>query len=201
MKFPHPIQNLIRQFNGFPGIGAKTAEKFVFYLLKKSPSEFQEFIKTAVELKNKIVVCEKCCNFTEKSPCEICSNTNRDHNILCLVATPQNMRVIEASEKFNGIYHILGGTIDQLNGITPDKLNIKQLIERLKKENIKELMLAFNPDIQGESTIIYLKKILQPFSNLGLKITCLARGLPMGADLEYTDEITIANAIEGRKNL
>lgn len=201
MKFPNPIQNLIWQFSKFPGIGAKTAEKFVFYLLKKQPNEFQEFIKTAAELKNKIVVCEQCHNFTEKSPCEICSDINRNHSILCVVATPQNMRVIDASEKFNGIYHILGGTIDQFNGITPDKLNVKQLIERLKKEDIKEIILAFNPDIQGESTIIYLKKILKPFSDIGIKITCLARGLPMGADLEYTDEITITNALEGRKNL
>ena len=201
MKFPNPIQNLIRQFSGFPGIGAKTAEKFVFYLLKKPRDEFVEFIKTAVELRNKIVVCEQCRNFTEKSPCEICSDANRNRSILCVVAAPQNMRAIESSEKFNGIYHILNGTIDQLNGITPDKLNIKQLVMRLKKENIKEIILAFNPDIQGESTIIYLKKILKPFSDIGIKITCLARGLPMGADLEYTDEITIANAIEGRKNL
>ena len=201
MKFPNPIQNLIWQFSKFPGIGAKTAEKFVFYLLRKSPNEFQEFIKITVELRNKIVVCEQCRNFTEKSPCEICSDANRNHGILCVVAAPQNMRAIEASGKFNGVYHILGGTIDQLNGITPDKLNIKQLVERLKKNNIKEVILAFNPDIQGESTNIYLKKILKPFSDLGIKITCLARGLPMGADLEYTDEITIANAIEGRRNL
>ncbi|MEA2088962.1 MAG: recombination mediator RecR [Patescibacteria group bacterium] len=199
MFFPNPIKNLIEYFNLLPGIGTKTSEKFVFHLLKKSPQDLKKFGQAIAELKNKIIVCEECCNFSEKSPCYICTNPNRNKKIICVVAKPQDIYPIETTEKFSGVYHILGGTIDNLNGITPDKLNIKQLITRLKNNKIDEIILAFNPDIQGEETIMYLKTVLKNFKNI--KITRLARGLPMGADLEYADEVTISNALKYRNEL
>jgi recombination protein RecR len=195
---PNPIKNLIFYFNKLPGIGTKTSEKFVFHLLKLSPREIQEFAQSILDLKTKIKTCNICYNFSEMSPCIICSDQKRDRKIICIVARPQDIHPIESTHKFNGVYHILGGLIDNLAGITPDRLNIKQLEERLKTDEVEELILAFNPDIQGETTTIYLQKILKP---LNIKITRLGRGLPMGADLEYADEVTLSNALEYRNEL
>ncbi len=195
---PNPIKNLIFHFNKLPGIGTKTSEKFVFHLLKLSPQEIQEFAQAILDLKTKIKTCNICYNFSEVSPCSICSDQKRDKKVICIVAKPQDIHPIESTHKFNGVYHILGGLIDNLAGVTPDKLNIKQLEERLKANQVEELILAFNPDIQGEATTIYLQKILKP---LNIKITRLGRGLPMGADLEYADEITLSNALEYRNEL
>lgn len=195
---PRPIQNLIRHFNKLPGIGTKTSEKFVFYLLKKSSTEIEDFAKSLLELKGRIRACNECHSFSEISPCEICGDDKRNKKIICVVANPRDIHPIETTKKFNGVYHILGGTIDNLNGITPDKLNIKQLIDRLKKNKVEEIILALNPDIQGESTIIYINKLLE---NSKVKITRLARGLPMGGDIEYADEVTISNALKYRNEL
>ena len=195
---PNPIKNLIFYFNKLPGIGTKTSEKFVFHLLKLSPREIQEFAQSILDLKTKIKTCNICYNFSEMSPCIICSDQKRDRKIICIVARPQDIHPIESTHKFNGVYHILGGLIDNLAGITPDRLNIRELEERLKTGQVEELILAFNPDIQGESTTMYLQKILKP---LNIKITRLGRGLPMGADLEYADEVTLSNALEYRNEL
>lgn len=198
MSLPRPIKNLIFYFNKLPGIGTKTSEKFVFYLLKSSPREIEEFAKAILDLKSKIKICGECYNFSEESPCEICSDPKRDKKTICVVARPQDIHPIESTHKFSGVYHVLGGSIDNLAGITPDKLNIKELEGRLKTNKADELILAFNPDIQGETTTMYLQKLLQP---LNIKITRLGRGLPMGADLEYADEVTLSNALEYRNEL
>jgi len=196
--FPRPIKNLIFYFNKLPGIGTKTSEKFVFYLLKSSPREIEEFANAILDLKSKIRVCGECFNFSENSPCEICGDMRRDRKTICVVAKPQDIHPIESTHKFNGIYYVLGGLIDNLAGITPNKLRIKELEEKLKNSKVDELVLAFNPDIQGESTTMYLQKTLLP---LNIKITRLGRGLPMGADLEYADEVTLSNALEYRNEL
>jgi recombination protein RecR len=195
---PNPIKNLIFYFNKLPGIGTKTSEKFVFHLLKLSPQEIQGFAQSILDLKTKIKTCNICYNFSEISPCSICSDQKRNKKLICIVGKPQDIYPIESTNKFNGAYHVLGGLIDNLAGITPDRLNIRELEERLKTGQVEELILAFNPDIQGESTTMYLQKILKP---LNIKITRLGRGLPMGADLEYADEVTLSNALEYRNEL
>ncbi len=198
MSFPYPIKNLMNYFNRLPGIGSKTSEKFVFHLLKMDTKDLEDFARAILNLKSGITVCQECNNFSEKSPCRICSDRQRDQETVCVVAHYQDIYPIESSGKFNGVYYILGGTIDNLNGITPDKLNIEKLLHKLKNQPIKEIILAFNPNISGEETLMYLQNILKPFN---IKITRLGRGLPMGADIEYADEVTIANALEYRNEL
>ncbi len=199
--FPPSIQNLIDQFNKLPGIGPKTAEKLVFYLLKQSRSELNNFAQALEQVKEKTLTCESCQNFSETSPCSLCSNQKRDQTTLCVVAEPQDLMAIESTGEYHGSYQILGGTINTLEGITPDQLKIKELLNRLiqpRTQRLKEIILGFNPDLEGETTMLYLKKILQPYK---IKITRLARGLPMGSDLEYADEVTLANALKGRREI
>jgi recombination protein RecR len=193
------IARLIASFSELPGIGRKTAERFVFFLLKQ-PREFLEnFGNDLKELPNRNFYCPNCFNYSEtQTACNICSDAKRDKATVCVVENFHDLNVIEATKEYNGLYHVLGGKIDPPEGITPDKLRINELITRLKNGGVKEIILALNPDIQGEGTIIYLKKLLAP-SNV--KITLLARGLPMGAEIEYADEVTLSNAIKGRRML
>lgn len=204
--FPPSIQNLINQFNKLPGIGTKTAEKFVFYLLKQPKEKLKEFNAAFENLEEKIARCSLCFNFTEGKNytnfCSICVNPKRDKSILCVVAEPQDLLTIEKTNEYNGLYHILDGVINAIKEIGPEKLKIKELIQRVRNAQssipIKEIILAFNPDIEGETTILYLTKIFKPSK---IKITRLARGLPMGSELEYADEITLTNALKNRQNL
>ncbi|MFC1613460.1 recombination mediator RecR, partial [Patescibacteria group bacterium] len=187
-----------------PGIGKKTSQRFVFYLLKQPKHEIIKLTEKLEHLKDQIQYCSICGCFTETDPCPICSNIHRDKTQICVVSETTDMAVIEATSEYKGLYHILGGTINTLDGITPDMLNIKSLVERVKNDGLQEIILAFNPNIDGESTVMYLKKILEPHkinpSNKmdEIKITRLARGLPMGSDIEYADEITLSNALKGR---
>jgi recombination protein RecR len=205
-KFPSSIQNLINEFNKLPGIGPKTAEKLVLYLLKQPKEELARFAEALINVKSKLTVCSECQNIAEKNPCDICANPKRDRTFLCVVAEPQDMIIIESTGDYNGLYHILDGTLNTLEGIMPDQLKIKELVNRLKnpprppfvKGAIKEVILALNPDMEGETTILYLTKILKPYN---IKITRLARGLPMGSDLEYADEATLSNALKGRREI
>lgn len=198
MRFPRIIQNLINQFNKLPGIGPKTSERLVFYLLKKNKEELKEFAQALDMSADNITVCSRCFNFSENDPCEICSDKTRDKTTLCVVAQIFDLMAIENTGEYHGLYHVLGGNLNPIEGITPDELTIKQLIERIKNNGVREIILALNPDIEGESTIVYLTKILKPYK---VKITRLARGLPMGSNLEYADEITILNALKGRREL
>jgi len=202
--FPSAIKNLIEEFNKLPGIGKKTSQRFVFYLLKQPKHEIVKLTETLGHLKDQIKYCSICCCFTETDPCPICANSYRDKTQICVVSETTDMAIIESTGEYKGLYHILGGTLNTLDGITPDMLNIKSLVERVKNNGLQEIILAFDPDIEGESTVMYLKKILEPRkinpSNkmAEIKITRLARGLPMGSDIEYADEITLSNALKGR---
>ncbi len=197
MSYPQSIKKLIDQFLTLPGIGPKTAERLALSIASRPKSRIEEFINPFNNLSD-LKVCQMCRNFSDSNPCELCSNPNRDKFTICVVSTPKELEAIERTHKYNGLFHILGGLIDPIMGITPDKLFIKELTERIKNENTKELILAFDTSIQGEATITYLKNIL---ANSGIKITRLAKGIPMGTDIEYTDEITLSSALENRREL
>lgn len=196
--YPNTIQNLINQFNKLPGIGPKTAEKLAFFLLKQPQESLDEFAQCLLGAKENLSICGLCQNLTETNPCSICQDQNRDKKAICVVADVQDFLAIEKTKCYNGLYHILHGTLNPLEGITPDKLNINALVERIKKNNIKEIILGFNPDVEGETTMLYLTKLLKDFK---IKITRLARGLPTGSDIEYTDEVTLTNALQDRKEI
>lgn len=198
-KFPFAIENLITEFCQLPGVGRKTAERYVFYLLKQTKPQLKSLAQAVNDLTDNINLCTECNNFTEnKNLCPICASSNRDRSTICIVEESHDLNVIEATNEYHGLYHVLGGTINLIEAVTPEKLNVKSLIKRLEQNNIKEIILALNPDIPGEATIIYLKKLLK---NYNIKITRLARGLPMGSDLEYADEVTLSNALQNRKEL
>lgn len=188
------IQNLINQFSKLPSIGPKTAERLVFHLISRKESEWREFSEAISSIKDNIKICDHCFNFSETNPCSICADPGRDQSLICVAAKPQDVIALEKAKFFTGVYHILGGQIDALENISPQDLKIKELAEKAK--TAKEVILALNPDLEGETTTLYLTKVLK---QSGVKITRLARGLPMGADLEYADEITLENALKGRE--
>lgn len=194
------IQNLISHFSSLPGIGPKTAERLVFYLLKQPKDELTNFGHSILKARDELSVCKNCGQISENSLCNICADKNRDQLIICVVAEMQDILPLEKSQSFNGVYHVLNGYLNPLDGITADKLNIKSLEEKIKKSSpkIKEIILALNPTIEGESTSLYLINL---FKNYNIPITKLARGLPQGADLEYADEITLSNALKGRQRV
>lgn len=194
-RFPPSIQNLIEEFNKLPGIGPKTAERFIFYLLKQPKKELEHLAEKIKQLKEKIIICPICFDFTENTPCSICANTRRDQKTICVVTESPEVSALEKTGKYHGLYHVLGGVINQIEGIGPEQLKIKELVKRIKKNGINEVILATNPDIEGESTALYLARFLKP---LKIRITRLGRGLPMGSYIEYADEVTLANALEGR---
>ncbi len=198
MKYPQSIQNLINYFSQLPTVGPKTAERYVFYLLKQNPEELQKFAQAIAELKEKTTVCQTCFAVAETNPCSICTDSKRDHTTICIIANTRDMLSLEIIKEYRGIYHVLGGVLNTIEGIKPEQLNIKQLMNRIKKDKIKEIILALNPTLEGETTVMYLTKLLKPYK---IKITRLAKGLPMGADLEYADAITLANALKNRNEL
>ena len=198
-NYPPSIKSLIDQFAKLTGIGPKTAERLVFYLLKQPKEDLDRFGLTLQHVKDKITLCQQCQNLSESNPCLICSDKKRDQKIICIIAKPQDLFALEKTNEYTGTYHVLGGVIDPLEGITPDKIKVRELVERLKNNNIREVILALNSDMPGETTMLYLTKLLKQFKNI--KITRLAQGLPTGSDLEYTDEITLSSAIRGRREL
>lgn len=198
MHFPPSIQNLINHFSKLPSVGPKTAERYVFYLLKAHPEELQKFAQNLAELKEKTTVCQTCFAYAGKNPCEICADNKRDESTLCVVADTRDMFVIEATRQYNGLYHILGGQLNAIFGINPEHLNINPLLTRIKTNSIKEIILALNPNLEGETTAMYLIKVLKPFN---LKITRLAKGLPTGSNLEYADEMTLVSALKFRNKV
>jgi recombination protein RecR len=198
MRYPASIQSLIDHFSKLPTVGPKTAERYVFYLLKQHPENLQQFAQAIAELKEKTTICQTCLAIAENNPCAICSDAKRNRSIICLVADTRDLLAIEATGQYQGVYHCLGGVINTIEGVKPEQLNIKQLLARLKQATVKEIILAFNPDLEGETTALYLAKLLKPHK---IKITRLAKGLPMGADLEYADEITLSNALKYRNEV
>ncbi len=198
MKYPSSIQNLIDHFTQLPTVGPKTAERYVFYLLKQSPENLNDLARKIAELKQKTTICQSCLSIAETSPCHICADTNRKKELICVVANTQDMMTIESTNYFKGNYYVLGATISAVEGVSPDKLNIKGLLNKIKQNQVKEIILALPPTLEGETTVMYLAKVLKPYD---LNITKLARGLPTGADLEYTDETTMSNALKYRNKI
>lgn len=196
-KFPEPIENLVAAFARLPGVGPKTALRYVFHLLRSPQGDIESFSQSLLDLAKHIKVCDTCYTYTTESRCRICSDSKRSSSSLCVVAEPRDIATIEATKAFDGYYHVVGGTLNPIEGVTPEVLNIKPLLDRLETNpNIEEVILAFSPDVQGETTILYLTKHIKPLEK---KVTRLARGLPLGADLEFADEITLGDAISGRR--
>ena len=192
---PKSVQNLIEAFERLPGIGPKTAQRLTFYLLHAPRTEAEKLATSALEMKDKTAVCEACFNIGETSPCWVCADLNRDQSMLAVVENPLDVLAFEKSG-FKGLYHVLHGVIAPLENIGPDQLHIRELLPRLKGDIIKEIILATNPTMEGEATAMYIQKLISP---LGVSVTRIARGLPVGADIEYADETTLSRALEGRK--
>lgn len=191
-----PVARLIEELHKLPGIGPKTAQRLAYHLLR-SPKEYaQSLAEAIIAVKERVVLCSTCQNITEEDPCLICRNEKRDRTQICVVEEALDILALEKAGNFKGVYHVLHGALSPLDGIGPEDLKIRELLERLKGDGVTELILATNPNLEGEATAMYLHRLLSP---LGVRITRLARGLPMGSDLEYADEVTLARAFEGRQ--
>lgn len=196
-KYPEPVGRLISQFTKMPGIGPKSAQRLAFYILQTSAQEVNDLVDTIRETKQKVGFCSTCYNISVGDPCPICSDDGRDKTRLCVVANPQDQIAIEKTREYNGQYHVLGGVISPLDGVGPENLRIKELLKRLDKD-VSEVILALNPTVEGEATVIYLTKLLKP---LGIVVTRIAYGLPVGSDMDYADEVTLTKAFEGRREI
>ena len=198
MIYPKSISALIEQFQKFPSVGPKSAQRMAFYLLRMSKVDVENFAKTIIDAKENTRTCEICFNISSTSPCEICTSPHRDKSTICVVAESKDLIAIEKTNEYKGLYHVLQGLISPLDGIGAEDIRIKELLNRLTDEKIKEVILAISPSVEGEATSLYLTKLIKPF---GIKVSRIAFGLPVGADLEYADEITIAKALEGRHEI
>ena len=192
------IEKLIESFEKLPSIGNKTAARLAFYILNSSEEETQEFVSAIINAKKNLKYCSKCYNISDTDPCPICSNTKRDSSVICVVEDVRDIVAMEKTHEFKGLYHVLHGSISPMNGIGPDNIKIKELLSRLMDGTVKEVILATNPRVEGEATAMYLSKLIKP---LGIKVTRIAHGIPVGGDLEYTDEITLTKALEGRREV
>lgn len=191
-----PLQKLIEQFERMPGIGRKTAQRIAFYILGLPENESAQIADAINDACKKIHKCTMCANLTEDELCPICKNDKRDHSVICIVEDSQSLIAIEKTKEFNGVYHVLHGAISPLDGIGPEQLTIKELLNRLGSDEVKEIIIATDSDIEGEATAMYLSKLIKPFN---IKISRIAFGLPVGTDIQYADEITLSRAIEGRR--
>jgi recombination protein RecR len=189
------VERLAEHFSQLPGIGRKTAHRLALFVLKMAREDVEALADALVRVKEKVRYCSVCSNITETDPCPICSNTKRDRNFICVVEEPNDVLAIERTNEFKGLYHVLGGSLSPLDGIGPEELRIKELLARLSDGTIDEVILALNPNVEGEATTLYLSRLMKP---LGIKVTRIARGLPVGSDIEYADEATLSRAIEGR---
>ncbi len=192
------IERLIENFERLPSIGHKTATRLAFYMLNQNEEGVNEFINSIVEAKKNLKYCSQCFNITDTDPCPICSSPKRDQSTICVVEDVKDIAAMEKTHEFKGVYHVLHGSISPMNGIGPEDIKIKELLERIGKTEIKEIIIATNPRVEGEATAIYLSKLIKP---LGVKVTRIAHGIPVGGDLEYTDEITLSKALEGRREI
>ena len=192
------IEKLIQSFEKLPSIGNKTAARLAFYILNASEEETNEFVSSIVNAKKNLKYCSKCFNISDTDPCPICANPKRDQSQICVVEDVRDIVAMERTHEFKGVYHVLHGSISPMNGVGPDDIKIKELLARLMDGQVKEVILATNPRVEGEATAMYLSKLIKP---LGIKATRIAHGIPVGGDLEYTDEITLTKALEGRREL
>lgn len=196
--YPEPVARLIEALQRLPGIGPKTAQRLAFFLLKRPADEVRELADSLVAVKERIVACRSCFNVTEEDPCRICNDPSRDPGLLCVVEEPNDLLAMERTGEFRGRYHVLLGALSPLDGIGPDDLKVRELLARVERGEVREVILATNPNVEGEATALYLGKLLRP---LGVRITRIARGLPVGGDLEYADQVTLSKALEGRREL
>ena len=192
------IEKLIQSFEKLPSIGNKTAARLAFYILNASEEETNEFVSSIVNAKKNLKYCSKCYNISDTDPCTICGNPKRDQSQICVVEDVRDLIAMERTHEFKGVYHVLHGSISPMNGIGPEDIKIKELLARLMDGQVKEVILATNPRVEGEATAMYLSKLIKP---LGVSVTRIAHGIPVGGDLEYTDEITLTKALEGRREL
>lgn len=193
-----PLNELISQFERLPGIGKKTAQRLAYSILEQPPERAEKFAEALVNARQKIHFCKVCQSFTDLEVCSICSDIKRDKSVICVVAEPKDVMAIEKTREFGGVYHVLHGVISPLDGVTPDSLRIKELMTRLSDGVVKEIIMATNPTVEGEATASYISRLVKP---MGIKVTRLAYGIPVGADLEYADEFTLARALEGRNEI
>ena len=191
-----PVARLIQEFNKLPGIGSKSAQRLTYYLVRMPEEEAKALAEALLAVKDKIIFCSKCQNLTEQDPCPICTDPGRDQAILCVLEEPLDVLALERIHYYNGLYHVLHGAISPINGIGVEELKIRELLERLKGGTVKELVLATNPNLEGEATAMYIQKLVSPLID---KVTRLARGLPVGGDLEYADQMTLTRAFQGRQ--
>ncbi len=197
-RYLEPIEQLLQSFTQLPGVGRKTAERYVFFLLKQPQTVVKQFGEQLLSATTTVRLCQQCYNFSITERCTICSDSNRDTSLVCVVADSSNVFALEQTEAWPGVYHVLGGTVNQLEGIGPSQLRLSELVERVKISSIEEITIATNPDSAGETTALYVIEALKPYP---VKITRLARGLPSGADIEYADDVTLGNALRERTTI
>lgn len=193
-----PMARLIEELHKLPGIGPKNAQRLAYFLLHAPEEQARDLAEAIVAVKEKIVFCSICQNITEAAPCPICRDDERDHTKICVVEKPMDILPLERTRGYNGLYHVLHGVISPMEGVGPENLRIGELLARLQGESVREVILATNPNLEGEATAMYLQRLIVP---LGIKVTRLARGLPFGSDLEYADEVTLTRALEGRQEM
>lgn len=193
-----PITRLIEEFSKLPGVGRKTAQRLAFHVINMNINDVESLSKAIVEAKREIKYCSICCNIADKEICSMCANKNRDDSVICVVEDPRDVAAMERTREFKGKYHVLNGVISPMDGIGPDMIKVKELILRLGTQDVKEIIMATNPTIEGEATAMYIARLIKP---MGIKVTRIAHGLPVGGDLEYADEVTISKALEGRREI
>ena len=198
MALPEPLTQLITELQRLPGIGAKSAQRLAFHILKTPRDEVERLTLAVREVKERVAHCSVCSNITDADPCAFCTSADRLQSVICVVEDPQNVTAIEKTREFKGVYHVLMGALSPLQGIGPDDLKIKSLLARIDRGGVEEVILATNPNVEGEATAIYLARLLKP---LGVRVTRIAMGVPIGSDLEYADEVTLHKALEGRRDV
>lgn len=198
MQYIAPLAKLIEHFRALPGIGNKTAVRLAYHVLDMDAEAARSLAKAIIDAKEKIGYCNTCFNLSDQNPCAICESTARDHSVICVVEQPQDVAAMERMRDYRGVYHVLHGALSPLEGVGPDSLRIKELLLRLSDDTVKEVIMATNPNVEGEATAMYIARLLKP---MGLKVTRIAHGLPIGGDLEYADEVTLAKAMENRREI
>jgi recombination protein RecR len=198
LSLPEPLARLIEQLQKLPGIGAKGAQRLAFHILKNPRDQADELCGAIRDVKEQVTYCSVCNNITAADPCAFCAGAARDQRVICVVEEPQNVMVVERTREFKGLYHVLMGTLSPLHGVGPDDLKIKGLLDRVGRGGVEEVILATSPTVEGEATALYLARLLKP---LGVRVTRIAMGIPVGSDLEYADEVTMTRAMEGRRDL
>ncbi|HEX7085089.1 MAG TPA: recombination mediator RecR [Vicinamibacterales bacterium] len=198
MTHPEPLARLIEQLQRLPGIGAKSAQRLAFHILRTPREEADRLCDAVRDVKERVTYCSVCSNITDVDPCVFCSDPGRDHGLICVVEEPQNVSAIEKTREFRGVYHVLMGALSPLSGVGPDDLKIRELLTRVGNGNVHEVVLATNPNVEGEATALYLARLLKP---LGVRVTRIATGIPVGSDIEYADEITMSKAMLGRRDV